>query len=154
MYALGPKYIGKSINIDDIQLFVDFCNLSVLNGDAHTSVILPTFKAICLSMEIEIVRDGQEVLKSFDLNQEERNYVEKLFSASSWFTVFTDRTLLQDFIPLANDESAEIINSILGTVKPDYKGPLFIISTVRLGTVEESTIPKVVEPEQTQPAQS
>lgn len=143
MYALGPKQIGAKLNLDNVQFFVDYCNVSIINGDAHTSVILPNFRAIALSMEIEMVRDGVEEIKKIELNQEERNHVEKVFGDARWFTLFTTRSLLEDFIPLANDETVEIIRSIISRIDYKYNGPIFILSTVRLGTPEESTVPKV-----------
>ncbi len=147
MYALGPKSIGSRMDLQAIQFFVDFCNASIVQGNMHTSVLLPNFKALCMSMSIEVTENGVDSIKTLDLNQNERHYIDKLYSDARWFTLFTTRALLEGFIELANEETAEIIKSILNTVNPVYTGPLFVISTVRLGTPEESTIPKISDSE-------
>ena len=151
MFALTPRHIGAKLNLDEIQFFVDFCNSQILNSDPYKSVLLPQFKAIVASMEVEIrhPHPPHEFTKRvIDLQPTDRSFVEKFFYTQGWFTLFTTRKFMVDSLPQLNVESVEILTKIIESLPEDHTGAIFVLSTVRFDTPENSQVPKPLTEEE------
>ena len=154
MLALGPRDLGSKLNLDEIQFFLDFCNSQIINSDPFTSVLLPQFKVVVMTMEVHGVRvlpDREEnFVRKVNLSVNDRKFVEKAYTTSGWFTTFTNRELIEGSIPNLNVESADVLQKILATISPDYTGPIFLLGTLKFDTPENSMVPKPVSEEELQ----
>ena len=154
MIILSPRNIGSGINIDNVQFFVDYCNSSILQGDFYSTGFLPTFKVIALSMNVQLTNEqnSEIVNKTIMLTPDERALVQSLFSKQGWFTDFTNRVKIKEFIPTANIESVAVLSRVLEVIGEDYTGDIFTLGTFAFGTPEQSKIPMSVQEQINNPA--
>ncbi len=143
MLALSHRYIGKKLDMGVINMFVDYCNSNICNGNVFSSSFLPTIKAIPMSMQIEVSNpDGSTESKEFVLNKDERDFIENLFGKNGWFCFFTRKQFIKDTIHVYNDESADVLRKIDAIFPDTYEGIIFILTTYKFGTPEESQVPQ------------
>lgn len=147
MIILSPRQIGCDVNLDNVQFFIDYCNSAIQKGDFYSTGFLPTFKVISLTMDVEIVNESNNevISKTITLTSDERSLVQSLFSKQGWFTEFTTREKITEFLPNANVESIAILSRIMTVIPETYIGPIFTLGTFAFGTPETSKVPKLVE---------
>lgn len=153
MFALTPRNIGAKLNLDEIQFFVDVCNAQIINQDPFTTILLPSFKAIAVSMNIEMkhtLPPYEETTRKVILGPQERTYIENLFNKAGWFTTFTTREFIKESLQHLNVESVDILTNILNSTPEEYTGPLFLLTTLKFGSPEESMVPKPLPEEEVQ----
>lgn len=133
MIALSPRQIGQSINIDNIQFFLDYCNSTILSGQFNGTGFLPSLKLISLSMKVELVDPNDESktqLKTIVLTEDEKAFIERVYKVEGWFTAFTNRQALSHIHDTTSDPATQdLMHKVLTKFAYNYNEDIFVLST-------------------------
>lgn len=148
MLVLSPRFIGHDLDLDNIQFFIDYCNMVTLGVEPYTSGWMPTAKVFAASMDIEIAekqdplgpsQEPKFVLKNFAFSNESKTVIEKLFTAQGWVAFFTNKETLDAERVLLEPAAVDIYGKILESLDPNYQKDIFIFSTYRF--VDKDSVP-------------
>lgn len=147
MLALSPRHIGASINIDEVQFFVDYCNASILSGRYFATGFTSPLRVIILGMSVAVTTADGENIRKIALTDAEKIFVRKLFNDSSWFADFTTLKALAEQSLVSNRESKDVIKKILDRFPLDYEGEVFMLSTGQFKPFDQEEEDRLLEAE-------
>lgn len=145
MLVLNPRHVGQSLNLDEIQFFIDYANSIILQGKPYQSGWLPNLKVFVLSMDVEVSKapttapDGEPEfeVRHITLSADDKAYIEEKFRASGWVPSFKRIEDIRNALMDADEASNDIYNRVLHRYThnvPEYPSDLFFISTEWLRT--------------------
>ena len=133
MFALNPRFLGADLDLDKVQFFIDYCNVSILGGQTISTAYLPTLKVLTLGMHVEISDPSDPekfTVRDATLNETEKAFVEKLMTGNGWICFFCKRDKLQELTVNGDDATRDILFKLLVKYPEDFDGEIFLMATM------------------------